>query len=77
MVKGLILNSLDSSLIGNFHRYSTAKEVWDALAITFFDGCNSSQIYDLKQRVHQLKQLGGSLEKYYNKLQGLWKKSIF
>jgi gag-polypeptide of LTR copia-type len=44
MVKCLILNSLDSSLIGNFHRYSTVKEVWDALAITFFDGCDSSQI---------------------------------
>ena len=77
MVKGLILNSLDSSLIENFHRYSTAREVWDALATTFFDGCDSSQIYDLQQRVHQLKQSGGSLKKYYNELQGLWKEIDF
>ena len=77
MVKGLIPNSLDSSLIGNFHRYSTAREVWDALATTFFDGCDSSQIYDLQQRVHQLKQSGGSLKKYYNELQGLWKEIDF
>jgi hypothetical protein len=73
MIKGLILNSLDYSLMGNFHRYSTAKEVWDALAITFFDGCDSSQIYDLQHKVYQLKQSGGSLEAYYNELQGLWR----
>ena len=60
MVKGLILNSLDPLLIGNFHRYSTSKEVWDALATTFFDGCDSSQIYDLQQRVHMVHQNGGS-----------------
>lgn len=48
MLKGLILNSLDYSRVGNFHRCSTAKEVWDALATTFFDGCDSSQIYDLQ-----------------------------
>ena len=68
MVKGLLLNSLDPSLIGNFHRYSTAREVWDALATTFFDGGDSSQIYDLQQKVNQLKQSGGSLENYYNEL---------
>jgi gag-polypeptide of LTR copia-type len=77
MVKYLILNSLDSSLIGNFYRYSTTKEIWDALATTFFDGCDSSHIYDLKHRVHQLKQSGGSLKKYYNELQGLWKEIDF
>ncbi|XP_078154159.1 uncharacterized protein LOC144549317 [Carex rostrata] len=77
MVKGLILNSLDSSLIGNFHRYPTASEVWDALATTFFDDGDSSQIYDLQQKVNQLKQSGGSLENYYNELQGLWKEIDF
>ena len=77
MVKGLILNSLDSSLIGNFHRYPTAREVWDALATTFFDGGDSSQIYDLQQKVNQLKQSGGSLENYYNDCRVYGKKLTF
>jgi hypothetical protein len=35
------------------------------------------KFYDLKQMVHQLKQSGGFLEKYYNELQGLWKEINF
>jgi hypothetical protein len=77
MVKDLILNSLDYSLVGNFYRYSTTNEVLNALTITFFDGCDSSQIYDLQQKIYQLKQSGGSLEVYYNELQGLWREIDF
>lgn len=63
---------MDSSLIGNFIRFFTAKMVWDAIATTYFDGSDTSQVYDLRRRVTCLKQAGGSLEKYYNDLQGLW-----
>jgi hypothetical protein len=39
---------------------------------TYFDGSDTSQVYDLKRRVTRLKQAGGLLEKFYNELQGLW-----
>lgn len=71
IVKGWIINSMDSSLINNFIRFSIAKLVWDAIVITYFDGSDTSQVYDLRRRVTRLKQAGGSLEKYYNDLQGL------
>ncbi|PNX58860.1 hypothetical protein L195_g059398, partial [Trifolium pratense] len=76
-VKGWIINSLDSSLISNFIRFSTAKMVWEAIATTYFDGSDTSQVYDLRRRVTRLTQAGGSLEKYYNDLQGLWREIDF
>lgn len=38
VVKGWICNSLDTNLYGKFLRYPTAKEVWEAIATTFYDG---------------------------------------
>jgi hypothetical protein len=77
IVKGWLINSMDSSLIGNFIRFPTAKMVWDSIATTYFDGSDTSQVYDLRRRVMQLKQAGGSLEQYYNDLQGLWREIDF
>ena len=77
IVKGWLINSMDPSLIGNFIRFPTAKLVWDSIATTYFDGSDTSQVYDLRRRVTQLKQAGGSLEKYYNDLQGLWREIDF
>ncbi|XP_078161983.1 uncharacterized protein LOC144557297 [Carex rostrata] len=73
IVKDFLINSMDSSLIGNFLSYSTAKEVWDAVCTTYFDGNDLSQILDLKRNINQIKQVGGSIENYYTQLQGLWK----
>jgi hypothetical protein len=63
---------MDPTLIGNFIRFPTAKAVWDAIATTYFDGSDTSQVYELRRRVARLKQAGGSLEKFYTDLQGLW-----
>jgi hypothetical protein len=68
---------MDPTLIGNFIRFPTAKAVWDAIATTFFDGSDTSQVYKLRRRVARLKQAGGSLEKVYTDLQGLWREIDF
>jgi len=75
IVKGWLINSMEPSLVANFIRFPTAKQVWDSAATTYFDGTDTSQVYDLLRCVTQMKQAGGSIEKYYNKLvdlQGLW-----
>ncbi|KAF5464122.1 hypothetical protein F2P56_014227 [Juglans regia] len=77
MVKGWLINSMDYSLVVNFIRYPTAKQVWDTAAITYFDGTDTSQVYDLKRRISRMKQAGGSIEKYYNNLQGVWREIDF
>lgn len=77
IVKGWLINSMDPSLIGNFIRFPTAKQVWDSIATTFFDGTDTSQVYDLRRRVTRMRQAGGSIEKYYTNLQGLWREIDF
>ena len=42
IIKGWLFNSMESSLIGNFIRYPTTQQVWDIMAITFFDGSDTS-----------------------------------
>ncbi|XP_056173921.1 uncharacterized protein LOC130139942 [Syzygium oleosum] len=76
-VKEWLINSMAPALIGNFIRFPTAKSVWDAVATTFFDGTDASQVYDLKRRVARMRQGGGSIEAYYNNLQGLWREIDF
>lgn len=77
ILKGWLINFMDSSLISNFIRYPTAKLVWDAIATTYFDGSDTSQVYNLRRRVTHLKQASDSLEKFYNDLQGLWREIDF
>ena len=59
---------MEPSLIGNFIQYPTAKQVWDSIAITFFDGLDISQVYELKRWVARIRQAEGSIELYYNDL---------
>ena len=68
---------MDPKLIGNHIRFQTEKVVWDAIAKTYFDGSDSSQVYDLKRKVTRLKQGEGSIETYYNTLQGLYRETDF
>ena len=77
IVKGWLINSMDPSLIGNFIRFLTSKQVWDSIATTNFYGTDTSQVYDLRRCVTRMNQAGGSIEKYYNDLQGLWRKIDF
>lgn len=72
IVKGWLINSMNPTLIGNFILFPTTKSIWDAIAMTYFDGSDTSQVYELRRRVARLQQVGGSLEKFYTKLQGLW-----
>jgi hypothetical protein len=77
VVKGWLINSMNPKLVSNLIRFSIAKVVWDNIATTYFDGTNTSQVYELKKRVIRLKQRGGSIETYYNNLQGLWREIDF
>jgi hypothetical protein len=77
IVKGWLINSMEPHLIGNFIRFPTAQLVWESIATTYFDGSDTSQIYELKKKITQLTQHGGTLENYYNNLQGLWREIDF
>ncbi|BFG25475.1 hypothetical protein CerSpe_117490 [Prunus speciosa] len=54
-----------------------AKAIWDAIATIYFNGTYTPPVYDLKRQTHRLRQTGGSIETYYNNLQGLWQEIDF
>ena len=64
-------------MIDNFICFPTTKALWDAIATTYYDGTDTSQVYDLKRRVSRMRQAGGSIETYYNTLQSLWREIDF
>jgi gag-polypeptide of LTR copia-type len=73
MVKDYMINSMHPSLIGNYLPFSTAKEPWDSISATYFDGDDLTQYLDLVRKVNRVKQAGSTVETYYSHLQGLWK----
>lgn len=63
VVKGWLIDSMDPSLIANFIHFPTANQVWDFAATTYFNGTDTSQVCDLRQRATRMKQADGSIEK--------------
>jgi hypothetical protein len=58
-------------LRGSFIRYPTAKGVWDAVTITFYDDNDAPQVFALNRKVNRVKQMGRTVEEYHNELQEL------
>ncbi|XP_078150031.1 uncharacterized protein LOC144545316 [Carex rostrata] len=77
IVKGWLINSLETRLRGSFIRNPTARDVWKAVATTFYDGNDAAQVLALNRKVFRTKQIGRSVEEYYNELQGLWQEIDF
>jgi len=77
IVRGWSINSMHLDLIGNSIRFLTKKTIWDAIATTYFDNNDTSQVYELQRHVTCLRQSGGSLKKYCTKLKGLWHETDF
>ncbi|RVW67253.1 hypothetical protein CK203_063320 [Vitis vinifera] len=43
-VKGWLIGLMDPSLIVNFIRFPTEKQVWNAIATTYFNGSDATQV---------------------------------
>ena len=54
IVKWWLINSMEPAIMGFFIHLRTAKEVWEEMARTYFDGSNISQIYELKVKSFRL-----------------------
>jgi hypothetical protein len=55
-------------LIQRFIRLSTAKEIWEAVSKTFYDGSNEICLFELNQKSFSIKQEGRPVSIYYNEL---------
>lgn len=72
IVKGWLINSLEPRLRSKYIRHPTARDVWKALATTYYDGSDETQIFALNRKVTKLKQEEKIVEEFYDELQALW-----
>ncbi|KAJ9561968.1 hypothetical protein OSB04_007128 [Centaurea solstitialis] len=67
-VKSWLIDSMSPPLIRRFIRLQTAKEIWEAVAKTFYDGTDETQLFELNRRSFTTRQNGRPLPTYYNEL---------
>ncbi|KAM1569643.1 hypothetical protein ACFX10_034748 [Malus domestica] len=71
IVKGWLINSMEPAIIGFFIHLHTAKEVWEEVVWTYYDGLDISQIYELKVKSFRLRQDGQPVDVYYADLKSV------
>ncbi|KAK3023399.1 hypothetical protein RJ639_044732 [Escallonia herrerae] len=67
-VKSWLIDSMSQSLMQQFIRLSIAKEIWEAVSKTFYDGSDEARLFELNQKSFSTTQNGRSLSTYYNEL---------
>jgi hypothetical protein len=71
-VKSWLIDSMSPLLMQRFIRLPTAKEIWEAVSKTFYDGSDETHLFELNQKSFSIKQEGKSLSAYYNDLIALF-----
>ena len=72
LVTAWLLNSMEASIAKPNLFLPTTKDVWDSVRATYSDLENSSQIFELKSQLWQLKQGSRDVITYYNEMVTLW-----
>ncbi|XP_021625007.1 uncharacterized protein LOC110624199 [Manihot esculenta] len=67
-VKSWLIDSMDPLLMQRFILLSTAKEIWKAIAKTFYDELDETCLFELNRKSFSTTQNGGPLSIYYNEL---------
>ena len=67
-VKSWLIDSMSPILMQRFIRLKTANEIWEAVAKTFYDGTDETQLFELNRRSFTTRQNGRTLPAYYNEL---------
>ncbi|KAJ9539522.1 hypothetical protein OSB04_032255 [Centaurea solstitialis] len=67
-VKSWLIDSMSPQLMQRFIRLQTAKEIWEAVSKTFYDGTDETQLFELNRRSFTTRQNGKTLPAYYNEL---------
>lgn len=67
-----LINTMEVGMRKTYMYLPTAKDVWDAVKLSYSDIKSFSQIYDLKSKLWNLKQDDRDVTTYYNELMALW-----
>ncbi|KAJ8748725.1 hypothetical protein K2173_011276 [Erythroxylum novogranatense] len=67
-VKSWLIDSMSPHLMQRFIRLATAKEIWEAVSRTSYDGSDETRLFELNQKSFSTTQNGRPLSTYYNEL---------
>lgn len=72
MVRGWLLKTMEPELLGLFIDLPTAKDIWDSVSQTFYDGADESQFYELRCKAIRTNQNDRPVNLYYAELNSIW-----
>jgi len=67
-VKSWLIESMSPHLTQRFIRLVTAREIWEVVSWTFYDGSDETRLFELNQKSFSTTQNERSLSLYYNEL---------
>ena len=67
-----LINSMTTEVGENFLLYKTAKEIWDAARETYSSSENTSELFEVETRLHDLRQGELTVTQYFNTLTRYW-----
>ncbi|KAL6334797.1 hypothetical protein AAG906_021765 [Vitis piasezkii] len=72
MVMSCLINSMTNEISEDFKFYETTKEVSDAAKETYLDKENTSELFEVKRILNDLKQGELTVTQYFNALNRCW-----
>jgi len=66
-----LLNSLEEKISGSAMFLTTVKEMWDTLKVMYGNEKNPSRVFEIYERLFELKQGDRSVPEFYKQLKGL------
>jgi hypothetical protein len=72
LVMSWLINSVQPHIARGYLLLNTAAKIWSAASQTYSQMGNDTQIYDLRNKVHGMKQGELTIAQYFAELCGLW-----
>ncbi|KAH7688654.1 Retrotransposon gag domain-containing protein [Dioscorea alata] len=72
IVMAWLINSMEPQISRTYLFLRTAKAIWDAVNRNYSDLENASQVFEIKNKLKELRQGTMEVTEYYNELQILW-----
>ncbi|KZV37850.1 hypothetical protein F511_30760 [Dorcoceras hygrometricum] len=72
IVLAWLINSMETNISRRYLWFQTAKEVWDAVRRMYSDLGNTSQVFELRSKLKEIKQGSHTVTHYFSELQELW-----
>ncbi|KZV43823.1 hypothetical protein F511_24410 [Dorcoceras hygrometricum] len=72
IVLAWLVNSMETNISRRYLWFQTAKEVWDVVRRMYSDLGNTSQVFELRSKLKEIKQGSHTVTHYFSELQELW-----